>query len=167
MKGLDAISNVLTLESQSHRVGVEPNHVRHHTHQCIAHTWNHTMWTPSLTSTQSIFCIAVANKKIAPCDWALTHCNHCVWMDVLYQLMWCYRMNCTCIYRCLSFVILMSNDCESNPQVSGLLPLDNFLSIWLDLNDVIAMTSLRVSLQILSPLLGLRILTPNFRHNLF
>ena len=53
---------------QPHRMGVEPNHVWHHTYQCIARTWNPTIWTPSLTSTQSIFCIAVANKKIAPCE---------------------------------------------------------------------------------------------------
>ena len=51
--------------SQLHRMGVEPNCVRCHTHHCIAR-WNHTIWTPSLTSTQSIFCIAVANKKIVP-----------------------------------------------------------------------------------------------------
>ena len=47
---------------QSHGMGVEPNHVWHRTHQCITRTWNCTIWTPSLTSTQSIFCIAVANK---------------------------------------------------------------------------------------------------------
>ena len=57
--------------SQSHRMGVEPNRVPHHIHQCITRTWNCTMWTPSLTSTQSIFCITVANKKIAPCERAL------------------------------------------------------------------------------------------------
>ena len=57
---------------QSHRMGVEPNRVWHHTHQCIARTWNRTIWTPSLTSTQSIFCITVANKKIAPCERAFS-----------------------------------------------------------------------------------------------
>ena len=60
---------------QSHRMGVEPNHVWHRTHQCIVRTWNHTMWTLSLTSTQSIFCIAVTNKRIVPCERALISRN--------------------------------------------------------------------------------------------
>ena len=42
--------------SQSHRMGVEPNRARCHTHQCIVRT-------PLLSSTQSILCIAVANQK--------------------------------------------------------------------------------------------------------
>ena len=62
--------------SQSHRMGVVPNRVWHHTHQCIARTWNRTIWTPSLTSIQSIFCIAVANKKNAPCERALKVHSH-------------------------------------------------------------------------------------------
>ena len=33
--------------SQLHRIGMEPIHVRHRTHQCIARTWNRTIWTPS------------------------------------------------------------------------------------------------------------------------
>ena len=65
--------------SQSHRMGVEPNHVRCHTHQCITRTWNRTIWTPSLTSAQSIFCITVANQKIAPCERAFNRAIICFW----------------------------------------------------------------------------------------
>ena len=50
-------------KSQSHRMGMEPNRVRRCTHQCITRTWNRIVWTVSLTTTQSIFCIAVAKKK--------------------------------------------------------------------------------------------------------
>ena len=49
--------------SQSHKIGMEPIHVRHRTHPCIALRGNHTMWTISFKSTQSIFHIAHANKK--------------------------------------------------------------------------------------------------------
>ena len=48
---------------QSHKIGMEPIHVRHRTHPCIALRGNHTMWTISFKSTQSIFHIANANKK--------------------------------------------------------------------------------------------------------
>ena len=66
-----AICNVFILES--HRMGVEPIHVWHrHWHHCIARTGNRTMWTVSLTCTQSIFCIANAKKKTAPCERALS-----------------------------------------------------------------------------------------------
>ena len=58
---------------QSHRMGVEPIYVWHRTHHCIARTGNRTMWRSSLTSTQSISCIANIKKKNAPCERPLIH----------------------------------------------------------------------------------------------
>ena len=52
---------------QSHRIGKEPIHVWHRTHICIACRANPTVWTVSLTTTQSNFCIlkiAVANCTV-------------------------------------------------------------------------------------------------------
>ena len=91
--GMEAISSVLTLELQSHRMGVEPNCVRCRTHQCITHTWDRTIWTPSLTSTQSIFCIAVANKKIVPCERALKKVAEFLpaWILCLEGLIWFFH----------------------------------------------------------------------------
>ena len=42
---------------QSHRIGMELIHVRHHTQVCITHRANRTVWTVSSTTTQSNFCI--------------------------------------------------------------------------------------------------------------
>ena len=50
-----------------HRIGMEPIYVQHHTQKCITRRANHTMWTVSLTSTQSNFCIlkiAVAHRTV-------------------------------------------------------------------------------------------------------
>ena len=53
---------------QSHRMGMEPIHVRHHTHthththKCDCDNHSRTIWTVSLTSTQPIF-IAVAHTQ--------------------------------------------------------------------------------------------------------
>ena len=99
--------------SQSHRMGVEPNCVRCRTHQCITCTWSCTIWTPSLTSTQSIFCIAVASKKIAPCERAFNvnvlcsgqraavlYFSHSLWS--LSSFCWCCKEKCGCVMRLLN-----------------------------------------------------------------
>ena len=52
---------------QSHRIGMEPIHVWHHTQVCIAHRVSRTMWTVLLTTTQSNFCIlkiTVAHRTV-------------------------------------------------------------------------------------------------------
>ena len=75
--GLDAICNkvqwiwmrfVINRTSQSHRMGVVPIHVQCHTHHCIACRANRTIWTLPFRPTQSNLWIAVAHKKIAPCE---------------------------------------------------------------------------------------------------
>ena len=69
---------------QLHGMGIQPNCVWCRTHQCIARIGNHTIWTPSLTPAQSIFHIANAKKKIAPCERAFTQKlyfqNVCHWI---------------------------------------------------------------------------------------
>ena len=59
--------------SQSHRIGMEPIHVWHHTQVCITSKANRTMWTVSLTTTQSNFCIlkiAVVHRTV----WTSSQC---------------------------------------------------------------------------------------------
>ena len=54
---------------QSHRIGMEPILVWHHTKVCITCRASHTMWTVSLTTTQSNFCILTI--AVAPYERAL------------------------------------------------------------------------------------------------
>ena len=58
--------------SQSHRMGMEPIHVQHHTHKCDCNNHSRIIWTVSLTSTQPIFFYLSRIHKNAPCERTFT-----------------------------------------------------------------------------------------------